>query len=34
MTDLQEVFEIHKVLIQEFGCIKGARDERLLKISF
>ena len=31
MIDLQEVFEIHQVLIQEFGGSQGVRDEGLLK---
>lgn len=31
MIDLQEVFEIHQVLIQEFGGSQGVRDESLLK---
>jgi death on curing protein len=31
MIDLQEVFEIHQVLIQQFGGSQGVRDERLLK---
>ena len=31
MIDLQEVFEIHQVLIQEFGGSQGLRDEGLLK---
>jgi death-on-curing protein len=31
MIDLQDVFEIHQVLIQEFGGLQGVRDEGLLK---
>lgn len=31
MIDLQEVFEIHQTLIQEFGGSQGVRDEGLLK---
>lgn len=31
MIDLQEVLEIHQVLIQEFGGSQGVRDEGLLK---
>jgi death on curing protein len=31
MIDLQEVFEIHQVLIQEFGGLQGVRDKGLLK---
>jgi death on curing protein len=31
MIDLQEVLEIHQVLIQEFGGLQGVRDEGLLK---
>ncbi len=31
MIDIQEVFEIHQVLIQEFGGSQGVRDEGLLK---
>jgi death on curing protein len=31
MIDLQEVFEIHQVLIKEFGGLQGVRDEGLLK---
>ncbi|MCU0392588.1 MAG: type II toxin-antitoxin system death-on-curing family toxin [Thermoflexibacter sp.] len=31
MIDLQEVFEIHQVLVQEFGGSQGVRDEGLLK---
>jgi len=31
MIDLQEVFEIHQVLIHQFGGSDGVRDEGLLK---
>ena len=31
MIDLQEVFEIHHILIQQFGGSEGVRDEGLLK---
>ena len=31
MIDLQEVFEIHQILIQQFGGSQGVRDEGLLK---
>ena len=31
MIDLLEVFEIHQILIEEFGGSQGVRDEGLLK---
>lgn len=31
MIELQEVIEIHQVLIQKFGGLEGIRDEGLLK---
>ncbi len=31
MIDLHEVFEIHQILIQQFGGSEGVRDEGLLK---
>ena len=31
MIDLQDVLEVHQVLIQEFGGSQGVRDEGLLK---
>lgn len=31
MIDLQEILEIHQVLIQEFGGSQGVRDEALLQ---
>lgn len=31
MIDLQDILEIHQILIQEFGGLQGVRDEGLVK---